>query len=294
MISPCLLFALALYSPADPDAPVPNPLVKQLIEEGLPLPEGAPVKLPPPFMSDGMSAKQQKAVLDKATEDIPLEAFLGKSQNAPFWQKVTSQDDPSNKRRIQSVDVAFVAYADLKVVQKQESLDPLLEGEPKDRPKIASALGPDALKKRNIKPLNEPGVEERYYPLEFTLLDKVRITGATHTVRTRTADGLVAATVLDPHFAKDDEFPDQWRLIDRNAAPGKLGPPHVYTGLAGYVKITELKEPAGALFIELHYILEDPYEWYGGENTLSSKLPTAVLEKVRTFRRKLAKASAGN
>jgi hypothetical protein len=292
MISPCLFFALALYSPAEPDAPVPNPLVNQLIKEGLPLPGGALLKLPPPFMTDGMTAEQQAGVLKKATENIPLENFTARSETAPISQKVTSQDDPAHERRIQSVDVAFIAYADLKVVQKQESLDPLLEGDHKDRPVIESALSPAALKKRGIKPLSEPGVEERYYPLEFTLLERVRITGATHTVRTRTADGLLAATVLDPRFAKDDEFPDQWRLIDRIA--DTLGAPHVYTGLAGYVKITELKEPAGALFIELHYALEDPYEWYDKKNVLSSKLPTAVNEKVHTFRRKLAKASAGN
>ena len=52
-------------------------------------------------------------------------------------------------------------------------------------------------------------------------------------------------------------------------------------------QITELKEPAGALFIELHYALEDPYAWYDGKNILRSKLPEAVREKVQAFRRKL-------
>jgi hypothetical protein len=288
---PCLLVLLALVSAGEPEAPAPNPLLKQLVGEGFPIPGGAQLKLPAPFMTDGMTAKQQEEVLAKATEKIPVEAFLQKSDTAPISQKVTSVDDPDKERRIQMVDVSFIAYADFKSVLKQENLDPLLEGDHKDRPVVDSALTPEALAKRGIKLLNETNVEERYYPLEFTLLDKVRITGATHTIRTRTADGLVAATVLDPRFAKDEEFPAQWRLVDRTSDKEQLGPAHVYAGLAGYVKITELKAPAGALFIELHYALEDPYAWYDGKNILRSKLPEAVREKVQAFRRKLAKNS---
>ena len=287
MISPCLLVALALCSSGEPEAPAPNALFKQLVGEGFPIPGGAKLTLPAPLMADGMTAKQQADVLAKVTEKVPIEAFLQKSDSAPISQKVTSVDDADHDRRIQMVDVSFIAYADFKSVLKQENLDPLLEGEHKDRPVINSALAPEALAKRGIKLLNETNIEERYYPLEFTLLDKVRITGATHTVRTRTADGLLAATVLDPRFAKDEEFPAQWRLIDRTADKEQLGPAHVYAGLAGYVKITELKEPAGALFIELHYALEDPYAWYDGKNILRSKLPEAVREKVQAFRRKL-------
>src|SRR5207249_3867739 len=85
---PCLLVVLAFLGSAEPEAPAPNPLLKQLVGEGFPIPGGAQLKLPAPFMTDGMTAKQQEEVLAKATEKIPVEAFLQKSDTAPISQKV--------------------------------------------------------------------------------------------------------------------------------------------------------------------------------------------------------------
>jgi hypothetical protein len=99
---------------------------------------------------------------------------------------------------------------------------------------------------------------------------------------------------LDPRFAADGEFPNRWRSIDRLADEAeKLGPPRPYAGFGGYVRVTELREPAGALFVELHTAFQEPAEWFDGHNVLRSKLPLVTRENVRTFRRALAREAGG-
>ena len=47
------------------------------------------------------------------------------------------------------------------------------------------------------------------------------------------------------------------------------------------------------MFIECHMIFDEPRGWFGGANLLRSKLPLAVQEEVRNFRRRLSAASQG-
>ena len=154
-------------------------------------------------------------------------------------------------------------------------------------------LSPEALRRRGITPLEAPGAEERYTRLEFDILDKVQITGVARTVRTTGPGSVTAAMKLDPRFADDAEFPNRWRAIDRLADQGeRVGPPHPYAGLGGYVRVTELRQPSGALFVELHTAFHEPPEWFEGQNVLRSKLPLVTRENVRTFRRALGREAA--
>ena len=108
-------------------------------------------------------------------------------------------------------------------------------------------------------------------------------------MREKRAESVVAGIKLDERFNKDQEFSNTWSPIVRDAG-GKLsvGAPSPYSGLGGYMKITQLREPAGALFVECHIVFAEPEAWFGGKNLLRSKLPLAVQDNVRSFRRKLA------
>ena len=102
---PLALVALTLAG-ADP-APA-NPLLNELLAQGLPA-GGATLKLPPPVMPDGLDARQQQKILDTASGRAPLELFLRKSDDAPFTINIQSVE--KGGRRIgQTVDVLFVAY----------------------------------------------------------------------------------------------------------------------------------------------------------------------------------------
>jgi len=80
-------------------------------------------------------------------------------------------------------------------------------------------------------------------------------------------------------------------LIRDEKAEIKLGPAHPFSHAGGYAKITRLKEPADAVFVEFHLAYEEAYGWFDGANLVKQKVPLMVQEKVRTFRRKLALAS---
>jgi hypothetical protein len=149
-------------------------------------------------------------------------------------------------------------------------------------------LSEDALAKRGISLLKGPNLEERYAGLDFLLLEKVKITGVTRNVKTGGADWVVVAMRLDPRFENDKEFPNCWRSFDPLANADKaFGPPVPYSGLAGYARVTQLSDPKGALFIEMHLVLHEPKEWFDGLNLLRSKMPLLIEKNVRELRKKL-------
>ncbi len=109
-----------------------------------------------------------------------------------------------------------------------------------------------------------------------------------HTIVTRQPDSLLAATQIDPRFAKDSDFPNHWRKISRDDEGQRhLGPAQLYGGAGGYLKITRLHEPKGALFVEYHLIYTEPKGWFNGTDPLTTKLPAIIQSEVRTFRQEL-------
>jgi hypothetical protein len=128
------------------------------------------------------------------------------------------------------------------------------------------------------------------------LLDRVQVEMTSVSVVSRTDESLLVATRLDPRFAGDPEFPNQWRKLVRDETEDKvtLGPPHPYDCTATYLKITRLHEPKEALFVEYHRVSTEPKEWFGGANLLRSKLPILIQSEVRTFRREAVKTLRGD
>jgi len=58
------------------------------------------------------------------------------------------------------------------------------------------------------------------------------------------------------------------------------------------VKITQLEQPADAIFIEYHGAFHEPLGWFQGEAKLRARLPLVAEHEVKQFRIKLGKASA--
>ena len=78
----------------------------------------------------------------------------------------------------------------------------------------------------------------------------------------------------------------------RSRRRSSRGRPHPFAHAGGYAKITRLVVPADAVLVECHLVYEEPYGWFDGINLVKQKVPVMVQEKVRTFRRKLATATA--
>jgi hypothetical protein len=266
-----------------------NPLLNELLEKGLPIPQGPTLRLPPPLMKEGLSSGEQEAILKKAAGKNEFEYFKKDSLGAPYSLDLNAIDD-KGKRIGQTIDLYFLAFGKLDKVKKEDVLNQLIGTESKKGKNVGKAkiLSAEQLRMREIQSLNGPNLEERFACLNFLLLEKVKITGVTDNVKTSGPDWVALAMRLDPRFEKDKEFPNSWRSFDPLADEGKaFGPPIPYSGLAGYARVTQLAQPAGALFFEMHLVLHEPEAWFGGPNLLRSKLPLLIQENVRELRKKL-------
>ncbi len=268
--------------------------IEELIGRGVQLESGEIATLAAPQMPDGLNGEEQQAALHKAAGKYPLDRFVRKSIVAPFSLEVGAVDDAAGQRRGQHVDFCFVAYGRLGTVIEEDLFGQLAgmqeSARAADESTMARALTPQELQGRGLKPVRNAEREESYVLFDLPILNRVQLRGVGFAVREKRAHSVIAALVLDDHFRDDKEFPNTWSPLLRDRQ-GKLtvGAAEPYSGLGGYMKMTELAEPEGALFVECHIAFDEPEAWFHGKNFLRSKLPLVVQDNVRTFRRKLEK-----
>jgi hypothetical protein len=255
-----------------------NPLAKKLVQQGIDIATVGKVRLSEPAMRSGMTAAEQTALLKKLAP-TGYDNFIRNRDTAPHALKFNDIVGPNQKRRGQGVALWFVVHATLKQATDAEALDRFLGTNGQAEGTLLKAAD---LKKRGIA--LDKNLDERYSKVQFKILDKVQVSGVSRSVKTSGPDFLVSAMYLDERFSKDPDFPNQWRPIDKKKGPGMPSP---YEGFAGYVKITELKEPAGALLVEFHLVLNEPIGWFNGRPLIRSKLPLVLQDRVRSFRRSL-------
>ena len=228
---------------------------------------------------------------------FPYDEFVRDSRTARFRIDLKSVKNNSGDRTGQTVDVWFVAYGTLQAIEENELLDELgkwnrkkagQQDEDLDRP-----VSKQELAKRNIiTATDEEELVERYGYFDAPLLNKVQVIGVTRSILTQGERSTLWAIVLDDRFAGDQDFPNQWRSLKRNdLGEVEMGPAQPYSGFGGYVKVNELVAPEGALLVEMHIAFDEPQGWFGGANLLRTKLPLAIQENVRTFRKRLKDVS---
>ncbi len=288
MIYTLVLLGASLVSEADPHEKL-NPVYQELRQNGVDVGAASKIPLPQPLFADGLSPKEQQALIRKLiAEDYDYATFIRNSPVAP--EKLILREIPpaaprSVTRRLQ---VIFVAYGELDVVADKKFLDRVLDLNRKEGK--AGAVSTEQLAARGLK-LTDPE-HEGYGHIDFNLLDKVQLNVTAHSYWSKSAESLIAAGRLDPRFRGDKELPNEWRSLTKlGEGKFKVGKPTPYDGAGYYVKITRLSQPKGALFVEGHIIFQEPGGWFDGSNFLRSKLPPVIQKQVRTFRQELLKAS---
>jgi hypothetical protein len=237
-------------------------------------------------MQDGLDAAKQKAVITGLIgTDYSYQEFTRKSNVAPQLLKLRDVNPSDPKAPARGVDVWFVAYGELKAVNNEKFLDRLVNanrGEGK-----GMGLTKEDLAKRNIALVDEK--HEGYGSIEFDFLEKVRLKATGRAFWSLTDESAVIAAEIDPRFRDDTTFPNQWQSLSKQSGSQKVGPANPWSGAGLYLKVTKLSEPAGALFIEQHFIFAEPTGWFDGANLLRSKLPIVVQNNVRSIRREWIK-----
>jgi hypothetical protein len=283
---PLVLSAAVAATAQAPSHEAANPIYQRLLDPGLLVGPDLRVKFAPPVMADGLTAAQQTAVIEKVIgTDYPYAEFTRKSVVAPQLLRIgdAKPSDPAAPAR--TVDVYFVAYGDFAATDDEKFLDRLTrtsQGSGTGRGLTAADL-----EKRKIA-VTDPK-REGFGLVEFDFLEKVRLKLTGHAAWSKTAESVVAAAEVDPRFRNDPEFPNQWQSLAKEGGQPKVVAPVAYGGVGMYLRITRLREPAGALFVEQHVVFTEPTGWFAGANLLRSKLPAAVQINVRNMRREWLK-----
>jgi hypothetical protein len=303
-----LIVPLVLVAVAAADAPAgQNAVFKDLIDHGVKMSDGAAFRLPPPILADGLDAAGQRAAIANAPRARRTVAeMLGKSFYAPVEAKVRTLKAPQNDGpAVRAIDVWFVAHGDWTTLNSKQFLDSAMSKEEgKSRIVLKSGILSDQeMAKRKLSATadgtrsapattTKGGTEERFVYTTFWLFERVEISATRRTALAKGKDFILAAGRIDSRFDRDPDYPNQWRPLLRDAqAEIRPGPAHPFSHAGGYAKITRLREPADAVFVECHVVYEEDYGWFDGANLVKQKVPVMVQEKVRIFRRKLAVAS---
>ena len=289
-----LLFAAVA---ADGATSAENPLLTELLQKGVTAADGSTVKLPPPILSDDMdAAAQTKAIARLVPTNSTLEQFFQKSSSAKYYWKI--RKIPCGDETFRGIDLGFVAHGSWQTLTSKkfsESIFKTKKQQNEQKGQTISKLGfltPEETETRKLKSHAADGQEERYFYTTFILFDVVEVSATRHAVLTKTPSSIVLATRVDPRFAADAEYPNQWREVTRDVTANLVfGKPQPYVGAGFYAKLTRLKTPDDTIFIEYHSTFLEPNGWFQGENTLRAKLPVIAAHEVQEFRGKLARAT---
>lgn len=268
-----------------------NPVYNELRNNGITLSNGIVVKAREPVLADGLNAKEQEAAIGKVvTPGVMRRGFMFGGRNDSYQydmsKPIMAEKPGPNPPAGRTIDLYFVAEGSMESVDSKAFMDQQVnKGQGEDRGE-AKFLTEDELKKRNISLAKEEGVTERYAKIEFPLFNMVQINGVGYGVQTKGKDSVLVAFRLDPRFTNDKTYPNEWRPIIRNAQGNpQPGAPTPYEAAGGYVKVTKLEgQKKPRVFVEYHLIFDEPYGWFNGGPTLTSKLPIQYENDVREFR----------
>ena len=289
-----------LASAGDPAVPE-NTLLKELVEKGVEMPDGQVVPLPAPMMAEGLSAQEQAEVLAKAAalgRSKPPK-FLEKLSNAPVTLRTGKIPSKVGLNVIRTVNLYFVVYGDWNVLKGDQFSKSILKegkatnGNEDNVVSKAGYLKPPELAVRKLATRSTTDVKEYFLYTTLRLFDRVELSATRFGSATITPAGVIVAAKVDPRFAKDKQYPNQWREITKDPqGKAQLGPPQPYSGAAFYAKVTRLIKPQDAIFVEFHQVFYEPRAWFGEDDNLTpAELRRIIPFQVKQFRIKLLRAS---
>lgn len=246
------------------------------------------VRLPAPTMAPGLPAAERAAALKQAAGKYSMDRWMRDSIVAPFVFDKTTLKDDSGQRVGYRLDLWFVAYGDLAAVEERGLFAEMLGADADDKD-AGGPLTEAELAARDIQLPSDAGVARQLVRYSVPVMDRVQVAGVVRTESVRGEDFLLGFSQIDERFNQDDQLANRWWSIEEGGQPAEAQA-QPYSGFAGYAIATELAEPKGALLIECHAVIHEPYGWFAGRSLLSSKLPLLVQDNVRQFRRSLAKA----
>jgi len=275
-------------------------LGSQLTGPGLEFSSDLRVRLPGPTLKPEMDAAARQAAVRALAGKLDWERFTRNSLSAPIMINIELLADRNGQRLGLAVHNAFMAHAALGKLRDTQAIQQIF-GQPE------SARGEQVhvvIKELPKQDLREQGfVSQAESPatfayLELPLLNKVIMAGVIRIEKSEREGAIEFYWRLDPSFNQHASYASRWIQLERNSVGGLIrGDSFPYSGCAGFTGVYELNDlsfptnqdadSAGKLLIESRLLLREPQEWFAGSNFLRSKLPSAMQENARSFRRTL-------
>lgn len=283
-----LLPILFLYSVAVAQPPAGS-LYQQLIGPGIEFAPGVQYALPAASLISNESDEIQVANLERLAGNDGWTKFSRDSVVAPVAIDVAYLKDASGMRLGHQVHSAFVVHAKLDALRDKDLLQQIFgrSGDNDSSGTHFEALEASRLESHGILLDND---QVAYSRAEITLLDKIRVRGVIRTEKQSDQQGLTLAWQLEPAFDSDAELRATWSKIEKSNESESTNEPQPYRGWGGYLRVAEVRASPGLVLVESHMLMHEPSGWFSGSNFIRSKLPIAIQEGARNFRRKLAAA----
>ena len=261
-------------------------LLEELTTQGLTFREGVQIKLPAPALAGQLSEEQRTAAKKQLAGNDDWERFTRDSVVAPVTIKLEYVTDSAGTRVGHNVHSAFVVHAKLESLQDKDLMQQIF-----GKPESSNGSGMKVTELSEAD-LRDAGVtvekletgqpRTTYSQIEFVLLDKILLRGVLRTERTAEPGSITIAWQLDPKFASNPKWQGTWTKVGETGTAS-----HPYTGWGGFLNVTHVSEAPEMLLFESRMLLHEPSDWFSASNFVRSKLPLAIQEGARNFRRKL-------
>ena len=157
-----------------------NPVLIELITQGVQMPEGTVIKLPPPLLGKEMDAAAQRAAIERILpRHCTFEDFTARNSQAPLALKNQPRDEKGYTLR--TLHVYFVARGRWNVLSSKEFGDTILKKKKEEAKKDAGSsmtagfLTDKEMAKRKLKSVTEKHWGDRYFYSTFCLFDMVEV-----------------------------------------------------------------------------------------------------------------------
>ncbi len=266
-------------------------------EAGIVMPDGSRISLEPLVVRPEQSVLQRQAKLAELSGRIDVKQFTRQSIQAPVMIQLSPIQDQQGNRLAHRLHSAFVAYAPLEKLRDDQLLKQVFGGAMDEAvPKAAERQveGPskeipaDVLEQLAVE---RPGDTERFQFVSFPLLNEVEVKGTLYVRRTEGEDWIQLDWLLDPRFEAAGEYANRWSKETRDELGQAVRTePLPYTGMGGRLMVSVTDAENDQLLFESRMVLHEPEDWFTGDNFLRAKLPLAIQENARNFRRELTTA----
>jgi hypothetical protein len=265
-----------------------NIIFTELVHKGVPLSNGDTIKLPDPVMADGLNEVTQLKVMTGLTDSKHLESFLKGGLSDRYELKKSKMPGAKKEDSIgRQIDLYFVAEGKLDKAADSTFMKKLLTQNAPNPKGKAEFYTDKELTARQLAVADTGKMKEQYAHAFNNILGKVEVRGSSREIKTIEPESVIVASKLDPRFASDAKYPNQWQSIEVVKGRAQKADPETYSGLGGYTKITKLIGPVERVFVEYHLVFDEPHGWFKGEPNLVLHLDDVYKKDVRKFRRDL-------